>query len=110
MPNVTVHYGGWVMLPERLCKALHLGTGDQLTAELVEGGIVLRAGAAAPQRHAGGAATPPAEAADAAPGEPAATADEPVPDSGSTAGKTLSGARKARGRRKAAGQGAAQSG
>jgi|tagenome__1003787_1003787.scaffolds.fasta_scaffold20910754_4 hypothetical protein len=46
MPSVTVHYDGWVQLPERMRKALRLDTGAQLEAELVDGGLLLRAAGA----------------------------------------------------------------
>ena len=42
MPTVTIHYGNWVMLPERVLKALGLTTGGRLEVELAGGEIVLR--------------------------------------------------------------------
>lgn len=45
MPTVTVHFGSWVQLPERLARSLGLNTGDRLSAELEGERIVLtRAG------------------------------------------------------------------
>src|SRR3954452_17887956 len=46
MPSVTVHYDGWVQLPERMRKALRLDTGARLEAELVDGGLLLRTASA----------------------------------------------------------------
>ena len=42
MPSVTVHYDGWLQLPERMRKALGLDTGARLEADLVDGGLLLR--------------------------------------------------------------------
>jgi antitoxin component of MazEF toxin-antitoxin module len=42
MPTVTIHYDNWVMLPERVLKALGLKTGDRLDIELAGGDIVLQ--------------------------------------------------------------------
>jgi antitoxin component of MazEF toxin-antitoxin module len=35
--TVTIHYGNWIMLPERVLKALGLTTGDRLDIELAGG-------------------------------------------------------------------------
>ena len=43
MPSVMIHYDGWVLLPEWLRKALGVRVGDRLEAELVDGGLMLRA-------------------------------------------------------------------
>lgn len=37
MPSVTIHYDGWLMLPERVRKVLGVGTGDQLEVSLEKG-------------------------------------------------------------------------
>ena len=42
MPTVTIHHGNWIMLPERVLKALGFTTGDRLQVELAGGDIVLR--------------------------------------------------------------------
>jgi antitoxin component of MazEF toxin-antitoxin module len=42
VPTVTIHYGNWVMLPERVLKVLGLTTGDRLDIELAGSEIVLR--------------------------------------------------------------------
>jgi antitoxin component of MazEF toxin-antitoxin module len=42
VPTVTIHYSNWVMLPERVLKALGLTTGDRLEVELAGSEIVLR--------------------------------------------------------------------
>ncbi len=50
MPSVTVHYDGWVQLPERMRKALRLETGARLEADLVEGGLLLRVATATAEK------------------------------------------------------------
>ena len=52
MPTVTIHYGNWIMLPERVLKVLGLTTGDRLDVELAEGDIVLRAAGRAGEPNA----------------------------------------------------------
>jgi antitoxin component of MazEF toxin-antitoxin module len=42
MPTVKLHYDGWICLPASLCRALGLGSGDRLAAELADGAITLR--------------------------------------------------------------------
>jgi bifunctional DNA-binding transcriptional regulator/antitoxin component of YhaV-PrlF toxin-antitoxin module len=42
MSLVKVHYDGWIALPGAFRRALGLGTGVELEAELVDGAVVLR--------------------------------------------------------------------
>lgn len=101
--TVTMHYDGWVQLPERIVRSLGLRTGARLEVEQVEGSVLLRAtasgrGTAEPatraeppnsviEEHAGGdaGALPGAPT----PAEQAAPVEEPAPKP------------RARGRRKA---------
>ena len=42
MPTLKLHYDGWIALPAGLRQALGLNSGDRITAELVDGALVLR--------------------------------------------------------------------
>jgi bifunctional DNA-binding transcriptional regulator/antitoxin component of YhaV-PrlF toxin-antitoxin module len=96
MPTATVHYDGWLKLPEQIRKALGVKTDDML--ELTIEGSVVTLRKAGTRRKPTGEAEASAElavAADEASAEPDAARKG--------AGRGVEGAevRKARGRRKA---------
>lgn len=59
MPHVKLHGDGWVALPEALRRRLHLVTGAELEAELVEEGLLLRPAPAREARKSPRAEEPP---------------------------------------------------
>jgi bifunctional DNA-binding transcriptional regulator/antitoxin component of YhaV-PrlF toxin-antitoxin module len=96
MPTATVHYDGWLKLPEQVRKALGVKTDDLLELTITEDVVTLR--------KAGTRRKPASEAETSA--ELAVAADEASaePDAARKgAGRKVEGAevRKARGRRKA---------
>lgn len=103
MPTVTVHYDGWVQLPERLVRSLGLRTGDRLEVELAEGGILLRAVASAKgtAEPTAGLSPPPSPVIEEHTREDAGTVpDEPQQVEPAVQGEELVSRPRARGRRK----------
>lgn len=43
MPRIKLHYDGWMALPTDVRQRFGVTTGDQLEAEWVDGGLILRA-------------------------------------------------------------------
>jgi bifunctional DNA-binding transcriptional regulator/antitoxin component of YhaV-PrlF toxin-antitoxin module len=96
MPTATVHYDGWLKLPEPIRKALGVKTDDRLELTVGGGVVTLRkAGTRRKPAVEAEASTEPADVADEARTDPEAARE------GEGRGVGSAGVRKARGRRKA---------
>jgi bifunctional DNA-binding transcriptional regulator/antitoxin component of YhaV-PrlF toxin-antitoxin module len=110
MPQIQLHYDGWLALPPAVRQRLGLDTGDRLEVELAGSAVLLRPIRSATAERAPAEVKTPAatqQPTAAAPELSPATAPAPVVKRGpgrprKTPVATLSPAPKARGRRKAA--------
>ena len=93
MPTATVHYDGWLKLPEPIRKALGVKTDDRLELTVEAGVVTLRK--AGTRRKPAGEVEASTEPADEARTDPEAARE------GEGRGAGGAGVRKARGRRKA---------
>ena len=100
MTSLKLHFDGWLSLPANIRRQLGLSTGDELFAEIVEGGVMLRVddrASAATESVAPMVSTPVIAEAAAAPSPPKKTSQ-----SRPEAATVTAPAVKVRGRQKAA--------
>lgn len=76
MLTLKLHYDGWIALPASVRQALNLSSGDRISAELVDGALVLRPATKARTGRAARTVGPP-KPSDAAP-DLLRLIDEPV--------------------------------